>query len=123
MELIRKTHVSRVKVYKKSNMDDDQQPSTSGLQAMICGSSSSPQSESSDNNSLELHLPKKSRISLKKLKSIATVADRTGVSDRNAALIASATLEDYNLISSEDISEVIEKNKIRRAQLSNIKFP
>ena len=109
MELIRKTHVSRVKVYKKSNMDDDQQPSTSGLQAMICSSSSSPQSESSDTDSLELPLPKKSRISLKKLKSIATVADRTGVSDRNAALIASATLEDYDLISSEDISEVIEK--------------
>ena len=123
MELIRKTHVSRVKVYKKSNMDDDQQPSTCGLQVMICSSSSSPQSESSDTDSLELPLPKKSRIYLKKLKSIATVADRTGVSDRNAALIASATLEDYNLISSEDISEVIEKNKIRRARLSNIKFP
>ena len=86
MELIRKTHVNRVKVYKKSNMDDDQQPSTNGLQALICCSSSSPQSESPDTDSLELPLPKKSRISLKKLKSIATVADRTGVSDRNAEI-------------------------------------
>ena len=113
--MIRKTHVSRVTVYKKSNMDDDQQPSTSGLQAMICSSSSSPQSESSDTDSLELPLPKKSRISLKKLRSIATVADRTAVSDRNAPLIASATLEGYNLISTEDISEVIEKKKNQKS--------
>ena len=114
-----KNSARRVKVYQKSNLrllEDDPQPSTSGLQAVFGSSSSSPQNESSDTDFFELPPVKKSRIPSKKLKNVATVADRAKVSDRQAALIVSATLEDYNIISSEDVSGVIDKNKIRRAR-------
>ena len=112
-----KNSIRRVKVYRKSNskaFEDDPQPSTSGLQAQIGSSSSSPQNESSDNDSFELPPVKKSRIFSKKLTNVATAADRTGVSDRAAAFIVNATLEDYNIISREYTSEVIDKNKMRR---------
>ena len=114
-----KNSARRVKVYQKSNLrllEEDPQPSTNGLQAVIGSSSSSPQNESSDTDSFELPPAKKSRIHSKKLKNVATVADRAKVSDRQAALIVSATLEDYNIISSEDVSEVVDKNKVRRAR-------
>lgn len=45
------------------------------------------------------------RISLPKL---AQACDRTGVSDRAAAIIASAVLEDLNIVTSSDTSKIIE---------------
>ena len=53
---------------------------------------------------------------LMKLPSLALISDRTGVSDRTAACIASATLTDYGVINKDDKSKVIDKNKVRRAR-------
>ena len=47
---------------------------------------------------------------------LASACDRYMVSDRSAAAIASAVLEDVGLISSEDLTQVIDRNKIRRAR-------
>ncbi|CAH0562737.1 unnamed protein product [Brassicogethes aeneus] len=49
-----------------------------------------------------------------KLPSLAQACDRTGVSDRSAAIIASAVLKDIGLITSEEASKIIDRSKIRR---------
>jgi len=48
------------------------------------------------------------------LPSLAKACDRTGVSDRAAAMIASAVLQDMGIISPEDRSKIIDQSKIRR---------
>nr|CAI5841856.1 unnamed protein product [Callosobruchus analis] len=53
------------------------------------------------------------RINIKKL---ALVCDRTGVSDRAAAMLASAVLHDVGIITKDDKSQVIDRSKIRRAR-------
>lgn len=53
------------------------------------------------------------RIFLAKL---AKACDRTGVSDRAAAIIASAVLEDLKIVTSSDTSKIIDRSKIRRAR-------
>lgn len=50
------------------------------------------------------------------LSSLALICDRTGVSDRTAAAIASSTLKDHGFISLQDKSKVIDRSKIRRAR-------
>ena len=45
---------------------------------------------------------------------LASACDRRMVSDRSAAAIASAVLEDVGLVSSEDRTRVIDKSKISR---------
>ncbi|CAH0551078.1 unnamed protein product [Brassicogethes aeneus] len=49
-------------------------------------------------------------------KSLPSVCDRYGVSDRAAAAIASAVLEDVGLIKKGDTSKVVDKNKVRRSR-------
>lgn len=53
------------------------------------------------------------RVNLDKL---SEVCDRTGVSDRAAAMIASAVLQDVGIVSKNDRSKVIDRCKIRRAR-------
>lgn len=48
------------------------------------------------------------------LPALARTCDRYGVSDRSAAAIASAVLEDVGLITENNYSIVIDKNKVRR---------
>ena len=48
------------------------------------------------------------------LPSLALACDRVGVLSRGAAIIACAVLGDMNIISEEDQSKVIDKNKIQR---------
>ena len=49
-----------------------------------------------------------------KLPSLALACDRHGVSDRAAAGIASAVLQDVGVIHKDDVSKVIDRNKVRR---------
>lgn len=55
--------------------------------------------------------PKKKRLNLP---SLALACDRTGVSDRAAAIIASSVLKDVGIITSKDPSAVIDRSKLRR---------
>ena len=56
-----------------------------------------------------------------KLPSVALACDRTGVSDRAAAIIANAVLEDIGLVSKSRSSQVVARMKIRRARMSQRK--
>lgn len=47
---------------------------------------------------------------------LATMCDRYGISDRSAAAVATAVLQDFGLVTSKDKSLVIDKNKVRRAR-------
>lgn len=53
------------------------------------------------------------RVNINKL---AVVCDRTGISDRAAAMLSSAVLQDVGIITLEDQSKVIDRSKIRRAR-------
>ncbi|CAG5020765.1 unnamed protein product [Parnassius apollo] len=55
--------------------------------------------------------PKKKKLNLS---SLALACDRTGVSDRAAAIIASSVLKDVGIISTKDPSGVIDRSKLRR---------
>lgn len=48
------------------------------------------------------------------LPEVARIADRFGISDRAAAALATATLVDFEIISSDDKTFVIDRSKIRR---------
>lgn len=47
---------------------------------------------------------------------LARECDRFGVSDRCGASIANAVLRDYGIITAEDTSKLIDRNKLRRAR-------
>ncbi|KAF2893366.1 hypothetical protein ILUMI_12807 [Ignelater luminosus] len=49
-----------------------------------------------------------------KLLLVAPACDRTGISDRSAAIIAFAVLRDVGIISEEDPSFIVDRSKIRR---------
>ena len=70
--------------------------------------STSKRSEDQDNLSPQNNQMRQS------LSCLAPACDRYMVSDRSAAAIASAILEDVGLIYSEDQTKVIDRNKIRR---------
>ncbi|GBP46965.1 hypothetical protein EVAR_30997_1 [Eumeta japonica] len=57
-----------------------------------------------------------------KLQNIATAYNRTGVSDRSAALIVNDALLDLNVISTENSSKVIDRSKIRRERKKARRF-
>jgi len=75
------------------------------------------ESESDDNLPLAA-VKRKIRIikkrNRKKFPTLARACDRQGVSDRDAAAIASAVLQDYGIVSKEDCFNVIDRNKVRR---------
>lgn len=50
------------------------------------------------------------------LREVPKIADRFGISDRAAAALATAVLVDFNLVTAEDASLVIDRSKIRRAR-------
>src|SRR6218665_1653138 len=73
------------------------------------------------NGSDKLCAEPKSNVIIKKcrrrLPTLAQTCDRHGVSDRAAAAIASAVLQDFGVICNDDLSNVIDQNKVRRERL------
>ncbi|KAK5649767.1 hypothetical protein RI129_000796 [Pyrocoelia pectoralis] len=54
-----------------------------------------------------------------KLETLSKICDRYGLSDRSAAAIATAVLQDVGVVSSEDTTNVIDRSKVRRARSKN----
>ena len=93
------------------------QPSTSGtIPNTSSAADSSSSNSSADNFSFERNLPDRMKRSTKKkyrhlkLPSVALVCDRT------AACISSAVLKEIGMISKDDKSQLIDRNKIRRSR-------
>ena len=53
------------------------------------------------------------------MSAVAEACDRTGISDRSAALICTSLLEDLGVISNDNPSDIIDRSKIRRAREHN----
>ena len=49
-----------------------------------------------------------------KLPAVALASDRFGISDRAAAIITSAVLQDFGIVHEGDVTQLIDRNKIRR---------
>jgi hypothetical protein len=69
----------------------------------------SPQAVDEENTSGKVSMQQRRR-----LKNTARASERHAVSDRAAAEIASAVLQDYGIVNAEDCSEVIDRSKMRR---------
>lgn len=101
-------------------------PSTSGIHTakrntVNVEAISDSSSEVSTDEEYKTPVIKKQKVSTVKhqqmrtsLTNTARVADLTGTSNRAVAKIVNAVLEDFNMISEENQSKVIDKNKIRR---------
>ena len=95
--------------------------STSSVSSMpqspaVTESFESPNSNESksDDTTYDASIKAKPVLKLKLLSSLALACDRSGISDRAAAHVSSAVLEDIGVITFDDASHVIDKSKIRR---------
>ena len=74
--------------------------------------------EDNDDSDVEYVVPETPQSSSKQMRvnlpSLALACDRHGVSDRAAAGIASAVLQDVGIIHQDDATKVIDRNKVRR---------
>uniref|UniRef100_A0A6P7FUT2 Uncharacterized protein LOC114334377 n=1 Tax=Diabrotica virgifera virgifera TaxID=50390 RepID=A0A6P7FUT2_DIAVI len=84
--------------------------------------SSNLEEETSNNSSSEENVikledrvdtPSTSQMRIK-LPSVAQACNRTGVSDRTAAILVGAALKDIGIITTEDSSKIVDRSKIRR---------
>lgn len=69
-----------------------------------------------DEGKLKTSKPWQMRV---KLKATALASDRYGVSDCATAAVTSSVLQDFGIINEEDMSHVVDKNKVRREKNSN----
>lgn len=83
--------------------------------SIISSSTESLDYEPSYSTIRRLNLENKSKISVN-LDHLAVMSDKTGVSDRSVATLASSALEGAGLININDTSQVIDRNKVRRAR-------
>lgn len=99
---------------KQSGTTDDQ-ITLSQLSSITSGASSTSDDDYFPNNrslkSIGEHSNSKGSI---KLSSFAESCDRTGVSDRVAALLSSSILQDLGMITEENDASVIDRSKVRR---------
>lgn len=95
----------------RSLTDDLETESSSSCDSLFVPSTS-PQYKNPEQVKHKASPPnKKKRLNLT---SLALACDRTGVSDRAAAIIASSVLKDVGIISSNDPSHIIDRSKLRR---------
>ena len=86
----------------------------------IGGNSSTTTSESSEyepscSTKHRIHCKDQSKVSVD-IDYLALMSDKTGVSDRSVATLASAVLEGAGIVSKCDTSHVIDRSKVRRAR-------
>lgn len=77
-------------------------------------STSTSSSNSEASNPVKIPFAPSTKKKRLNLPSLALACDRTGVSNRAAAVIASSVLKDVGIISSNDTSGVIDRSKLRR---------
>ncbi len=100
---------------KEKRSQHKAEPSTSGAATLASFSESDSTSTTDDNSDFEDKTDKNPRrTNLLRLPSVALACDRSRVSDRTAASIVSATLQDTGIISSKDASEIVDPSKFRR---------
>ena len=63
-----------------------------------------------------LHKQKEKKRNVLDISALAEACDRTGVSHRAAAFLASSVLQDAGVITKKDATSVIDKNKVQRAR-------
>ncbi|ESN99374.1 hypothetical protein HELRODRAFT_162916 [Helobdella robusta] len=93
-------------------------PSTSSIQMIVSTSGSSSTDIPDEDEIRVIETPLRSGKETQKrrgqLQNLASVCDRTGISDRSAVFIVNAALLDLNVINTDDSSKVIDRSKIRR---------
>lgn len=100
------------------------QKTNESIQAFSAKSSEDNTDSDTDTDTVDEYLPESVKTTPKpdrqcqkmtiSLPSLAKACDRTGVSDRSAAILATSVLNDLGVVSSIDRSKVIDRSKIRR---------
>lgn len=106
-----------VRTAKKSLSTQETESVSTSCDEDSSDSSQETKPEVSPTNTASIEIPSTSTANRNTLPlpTVAKVCDRYGLSTRSAAAVASAVLADIGLVSTEDISLVIDKNKIHRA--------
>jgi hypothetical protein len=94
--------------------DDDEDEFDEPLQVLNSAFTSKVLTKSDDGASEQVPsnlTPKQMRI---QLPTVARECDRWGISDRSAAAVATAVLQDIGIVSENDTSNVVDRSKIRR---------
>uniref|UniRef100_A0A6P7FUP9 Uncharacterized protein LOC114334346 n=1 Tax=Diabrotica virgifera virgifera TaxID=50390 RepID=A0A6P7FUP9_DIAVI len=97
--------------YKESLIGRAYQSVSSNLEEEISNNSSSEENVIKLEDRVDTPSTSQMRI---KLPSVAQACDRTGVSDRTAAILVSAVLKDVGIITTEDSSKIVDRSIIRR---------
>lgn len=123
---IKMTCARRLARLKQEGNVEQQEPSTSkqeetSQEQLSSSASSNNEDTASTASSLSYEPTPKEKVSMMKetkmtLHAVAEACDRTGISDRVAAFIASSTLQDVGSIQENVATAVIDRNKIRRAR-------
>ena len=103
----------KLQTYYSKIADDDSHNTVSNTVDLELPSSTETQSSSivkPINDQMRKHLP-----------TVARECDRYGASDRMAAAIVSATLQDFGIITDTSSTNIVDRNKIRRARSGNRK--
>lgn len=100
------------------------QKTNESIQAFSAKSAEDNTDSDTDTDTVDEYLPESVKTTPKpdrqcqkmtiSLPSLAKACDRTGVSDRSAAILATSVLNDLGVVSSIDRSKVIDRSKIRR---------
>lgn len=113
--------VRREKQFTSSEASTSTQKSTINEDDILSSESSSSENVDSDESfapskSEQRSFTRRESRNTTNVQVLAEACDRTGISDRAAALIASSVLQDAGVISEETKSSVIDRNKLRRAR-------
>lgn len=123
----------KAKEFEKIAAAQEAVPSTSGISnfeiSPLKSDISGVSSESSSDDEFQCPDFKKPKILVEKSKkqmrtslpNTAKAADLTGTSNRNVAKIVSAVLQDFKIITEEQLDQIVDKNKIRREVYKNRK--
>lgn len=89
------------------------------FESVELGSSNSSSTTNTDVSDFEEELTNRLKLSTKKKKikdlpSLGAVCDRTGISNRSAALLATSVLQDHGIISEENKDSIIDRHKVSR---------
>lgn len=117
-DILRLHHSEPVPSTSKETTDnlDQSYMSLSIVSSSTDSSDNSSSSEFEPSSTTVRRLDTREKMQRVSLDSLAVMSDKTGVSDRAAATIASAVLEGAGLVNKCDSSLVVDRNKVRRAR-------
>lgn len=114
-QVLKKRHQRKVKAakYQNTHITEDNDKEKCNILSTSEEATTSNSNSSKDTSPKDHTNPSTSQLRTK-LPNVALACDRTGVSDRSAAILINSALKDMGIISKNNSSKVVDRSKIRR---------